>query len=70
VFFNNTTIYIIECISWTMKYEYLILSMHGATMKNIKRCLLTVVEEASPDNLKLTASLSELVEGFIYIYTG
>ena len=29
--FNNPTIYIIECISWTIKY--LILLMHGATMK-------------------------------------
>jgi len=34
--FNNPTIYIIECISWTIKY--LILLMHGATMK-ICSCL-------------------------------
>jgi hypothetical protein len=29
--FNNPEIYIIECISWIIKY--LILLMHGATMK-------------------------------------
>ena len=31
--FNNTATYIIECISWTIKY--LILLMHGATMKTV-----------------------------------
>ena len=31
MYLNNPTIYIIECISWTIKY--LKLSMHGATMK-------------------------------------
>ena len=31
--FNNPAIYIIECISWTMKY--LVLLMHGATTKII-----------------------------------
>ena len=36
---NNPTIYIIECISWTMKY--LILLMHGATMKIPSTSLLT-----------------------------
>ena len=32
VCFNNPTIYIIECTSWTIKY--LILLMHGASMKS------------------------------------
>ena len=31
--FNNPTIYTIECISWIIKY--LILSMHGATVKKV-----------------------------------
>jgi len=31
--FNNPAIYITECISWTIKY--LILLMHGATMKMV-----------------------------------
>jgi len=35
--FNNTTIYIIECISWTIKY--LLLLMHGATMKINNSCV-------------------------------
>jgi len=35
--FNNPTIYIIEYISWTIKY--LILLMHGATT-NIRDCKL------------------------------
>jgi hypothetical protein len=29
----------------------------------VKRCLLAVAEEASSENLKMTASLSELVDG-------
>jgi len=32
--FNNPEIYIIECISWTIKY--LVLLMHGATMKTVE----------------------------------
>jgi len=31
--FNNPTIYIIECISWTIKCS--ILLVHGGTMKNM-----------------------------------
>ena len=34
--FNNLTSYIIECISWTIKY--LILLMHGETMKMTSIC--------------------------------
>ena len=56
--FNNPTIYIVECISWTIKC--LISLMHGVTMKIFKDCFNCELYEAVPEVLIVLITLSRL----------